>query len=256
MVLAINIGNTNLAFGLKNGGSLLSCHIPIKKCSTLPQIELALHSFFDAHSIAAQLISGCIIASVVPEKNKPVMKAVLNQLNITPVFVTPSMDFDINLSRYDCSLIGTDRLLCCMAAYTSFRSPLIVYDLGTATTANIITEDGFFLGGAILPGITTGLMALTIHTAMLPDTVPVSSVPLIGRNTNECLLTGAFYGAAGFIDNYTQRLCRELDRKASVILTGGNALKVIPFLNTEVIYYPDLLFEGLFLLYTKLGKGA
>jgi type III pantothenate kinase len=141
-----------------------------------------------------------------------------------------------------------------MKSYASYKLPFVVYDLGTATTANIVNENGYFLGGAILPGIDTGLMSLNKNTAMLPKAVPSSNIPLIGKNTNECLLSGVIYSTASFIDNYTNEINKELGNIATVIITGGNASKIIPFLKTDVIYCPDLLLEGLFLLYPKLKK--
>lgn len=253
MLLAVNIGNTNTVFGLQTATQLIFFRILTKECDTSLPIEQGITSFLKEHSILSQQITGCIISSVVPAKNPVLIKTLHKITGLWPNLVTSSMDFCINISQYDCSLIGTDRLLCCMAAYDKFKAPFIVFDLGTATTANVVNQDGFYLGGAILAGIDTGLQALTSGTALIPKAIPTAHVPLIGKNTNECLLSGALYQTAGFIDRYIDDVSEELDQKTIAVITGGNATRVMPFLKADTVYCPNLLLEGLILLDTKLN---
>ena len=253
MILAVNIGNTNLCLALEVQSQIISYRTHLRKCNTSHNAEQIVLNFLKEQGISSQEISGCIISSVVPKKNTIVIEAVQRLFSICPILVTSEMDYGIDIS-YDKALIGTDRLLCCMAAFFRYKMPVIVYDLGTATTANIVTEGGIFIGGAILPGMDTGLMALAKNTALLPKVEQAATVPLIGRNTKECLLSGASYGTAGFIDNYTDRINFSLGGKTTVIITGGNALRIIPYLKKEVIYCPNLLLEGLFSLYSKLNR--
>jgi type III pantothenate kinase len=254
MILAINIGNTNLWLGLQVESRIISSRTSTKNCNTSQDIEQIILTFLMEQGFSSQEISGCIISSVVPKKIILVTEAIRSLISINPVLITSEMDYGIDIS-YDKTLLGTDRLLCCMSAALRFGLPIIVYDLGTATTANIVTKDRIFLGGAILPGVDTGLKALVNSTAMLPSVIPATSVPLIGSDTNECLLSGAIYGTASFIDDYTDRINTELGGKVTVIITGGNAPRIMPYLKTEFDYCPNLLLEGMFLLYLKLTQG-
>lgn len=251
MLLVINIGNTNITLGLQTSTTLLTYRILTKECNTSMKIEQEIENFITKQSFLLQQISDCIISSVVPDKSPLVSDAVRKLIKTQPILVSPRMDFGVDISSYDSSLIGTDRLLCCMASYEKFKTPFIVYDLGTATTANIVNENRLFLGGAIIPGLDIGLGALAQNTALIPKVAASSYIPLIGKNTNECLLSGAIHGTAGFIDSYTDKINEELGNKVTVIITGGNAPRVIPFLKADTIYCPDLLLEGLILLYSK-----
>lgn len=251
MLLAINIGNTNITLGLQPYTQLLTCRILTEECTASLKIEQGIETFINGQGFTLQQISGCIISSVVPGKNTLVSDAVRKLIKAQPIIVSPLMDFGIDISPYDSSLIGTDRLLCCMASSVKFKMPFIVYDLGTATTANVVNENGVFLGGAIIPGFDIGLKALAQNTALIPETTASPYIPLIGTNTNECLLSGAIHGTAGFIDSYTDKVNEELGNKTTVIITGGNASRVIPFLKADAIYCPNLLLEGLLLLYSK-----
>jgi len=253
MFLAINIGNTNIALGLQTDTQLLSCRILTKECITSLQIEQGIEAFINEHNILLQQIYDCIISSVVPDKSALVFDAFRKLIKTQPILVSPKMDFGVDISLYDCCLIGSDRLLCCMASHVKYKMPFIVYDLGTATTANVVNENGIFLGGAILPGLDIWLSALTNNTALIPKVVLTPNIFLMGKDTNECLLSGSIYGTAGFIDSYTDKVNEELGNKTTVIITGGNALRVKPFLKTDTIYCADLLMEGLILLYSKLS---
>jgi type III pantothenate kinase len=182
-------------------------------------------------------ITGAIISSVNPSKTKLLETAVKELFKITPRIV------EAVTPHYN-GKVGVDRYVICRAAASKYSPPLIVFDFGTATTINVIDANGHFIGGSILAGMMTGVNALASSTALLPKIELSSNAPLIGRNTEECISSGAVFGNASLLDGMVSRI----EPNATVVVTGGNAEYVIPFCKTEVIHEPDLLLKGLVLL--------
>lgn len=243
MVLAMNIGNTNFSIGIRENERI--------KASRYPSVSFK--SKRDFIKVISQFTSkkaeGVIISSVIPELTNFLTEAIKEMYQIEPVILSNDMKMTVDLSGYDTSLIGSDRIAVCEAAAVKYKAPLIVFDFGTAVTVNVINQSNCFLGGAILPGLTMGLNALTKDTAQLPKSDLSSKAVLIGRNTKECLISGAVYGNTAMLDGMIQRIEMFLKQKTNVLITGGNALDIISVCFTKVIYEPELLLEGLFLLY-------
>jgi len=243
MILAINIGNTNVTVAFFNGITTIkrySYKQYTKQNYFLKNLENDISN--------TRQVKGIIMSSVVPDLTPMIFNSIFKVTGLKPYIVDINSRFNLDFSAYDSKLIGVDRLLCCEAALETYKSSVIIFDLGTAITVNVINDKGAFIGGAILPGLEMGLKALTEGTALLPkgDILPPTSV--IGNNTAKCLISGAIYGTAAIIDSMSLQIEKELGYKCSIIITGGNAKDILKFCNVDLIYKPNLLLEGLLLL--------
>lgn len=253
MILAVNIGNTNISLGLYINPEK-TIYTRFSKNLDIP-LNTFINEFFSKNGISVSKIKGSVLASVVPEKTQFVAKTIEDLTGIKPIEVLKTMDFHLDLSNYDCSLIGIDRLICCMASYLKYKkTPFIVFDLGTSTTANVVDKDSNFLGGAILLGVQAGIEKLRGNGALLSSIHHEAKVKLIGQNTSECFQTGAVFSTCGFIESYAKKVSRALQAETSVILTGGNTEKILPYLETDFIYDANLLIDGLILLFKNLKR--
>ncbi len=209
-------------------------------------LEVQLHS-----KIWSQL-EGSIISSVVPVKTSFISEALFQKTGKTPELIDES-NCNINISEYK-SKLGIDRVVCCASALSKYTPPILLIDLGTATTINFINSDGVFLGGAIHPGIQMCLSSLSEHTALLPQINCISKFNIIGKDTYENLISGAVIGTAGIIEGYLNRLELKLDSKPTVVITGGNAPYILEHCCFTFNYEPTLLIDGLFTLYKSLQR--
>jgi type III pantothenate kinase len=242
MLLALNVGNTNLLAGLIQNGKTASSRHPIDSIDFKKVILEITENEPE--------ITGSIISSVNPTMTSHLINAVkeIFSLNFEPVVVNPKMNMTLDLSRYGGN-VGSDRIVVCEAAFAKYSAPLIVFDFGTATTINVVDGGGRFIGGSIFPGLMTGINALANNTAQLSQIDLTPNTPLIGRNTEECIASGAIFGNAALADGMSERISELSGQTATVVITGGNSDYVIPFCRTEVIHDPNLLLEGLCMLY-------
>jgi type III pantothenate kinase len=205
----------------------------------------------DCWGLSPSSITDAIIASVNPNLTGCLQKAVTEIFSFMPKIVTAAMKMHLDLSHYDTDLLGSDRIAVCEAAIAKYKAPLIVFDFGTATTVNVVDGCKRFLGGAILPGLTMGINALSKETALLPLIELSPQSPLIGKNTQECIASGAIYGSAAMLDGIVARIEKSLGQEITVVVTGGNATYVVPACEKKFYHEPDLLVEGLYCLYQK-----
>lgn len=251
MIFLANIGNTNLSYGLFHQKIIASERFPIIDLLTQRDIENLCHSLLQKYQLSPGQIEGAVLSSVVPEKTPMLMKSVKNSFALEPLLISDNTNWSFDHLAYS-GLLGTDRLLVCQAALKKYKSPFIAIDCGTATTLNVIDQSGSFLGGIILPGVITGMQALTAKTSLLN---PVSFSPpksVIGKNTAECMLSGAAYGTAAQLEGLVMRIHKELDTDdIEIIITGGNSETIIPLCTLPLHAEPDLLLEGLALKYLE-----
>ena len=138
-----------------------------------------------------------------------------------------------------------------MRRYLLFKGPIIVIDMGTATTLDVVDRDGCYTGGVILPGVMVSLNALVGNTAQLPQINLEAPKRVIGKNTIECMQNGIMYGNAAMLDGLIDRMEAEMGEKATLVATGGMARFITPLCNHEITYIPDLLLRGLLILYRQ-----
>lgn len=238
MDLAISIGNSTLRMAT----------VCDQQISNVWQInsktEDVAGALTNILALLDEAIDRCIIASVNPGLTDMVSSVVRSVCRLEPVFATLERGFLLDYSCYE-GLLGIDRALCCEAAFQQIKPPFIVVDLGTATTLNVVDENNRFLGGLIYPGVQMGLAALANDTALLPHVQLETVIPLIGQNTKECLLAGAVYGTAMFLDKALAHLWSALGTTGTTVVTGGHAALITPRMETRHLYDQHLVLKGL-----------
>jgi len=228
MKLAVNIGNTNIAVGYYENNGLI-----VKRYS------------HDDFNFTEQNITKIEIASVVPSLTDKVFDKLKNATGVEPKILSIA-DLDIDYSAYDSALLGIDRLLVCIGAIKKYQHSLIVFDLGTAITVNVVDKNKKFLGGAILAGLDMSLKALTAGTALLPLGGLNPPDNIIGKNTLEALASGSLYGTASMIEGMSKKIAESTKQDFKIVLTGGGAKHILPFLSfCNYIYEKELLLEGM-----------
>ena len=167
----------------------------------------------------------------------------------TSLVVGPGLKTGLNIKIENPAQTGADLVVGCVSALREHKPPMIVVDMGTATTVVVLDETGALIGGSISPGVKISMDALTDRTALLPGLQLDQPKRAIGRNTIDCMRSGIMLGAACMLDGLIQRMEEELGAKTTVVVTGGIARFVIPMCKTPMIYDKDLIIKGLAALY-------
>jgi type III pantothenate kinase len=250
MLLAIDIGNSNVVLGVFDGERLrASWRIGTKASITADEYAMIMKDLFGFAGIEFKQIDGVIISSVVPPL-LPVMSEMCRKyFKLEPLVVTSETRTGITLKYDNPREIGADRIVNAAAAYKLFGGPLIIVDFGTATTFCAVTKNGEYLGGAITPGVKISAEALYQRAAKLPRVELVRPRTVIGRDTVSAMQAGILFGYAGLVDGIVERMKKELGADAVVIATGGLAELVAPETKTINEVRPDLTLQGLRLLY-------
>lgn len=253
MILTVDIGNTTIALtGLEraDGGYTVVFAEKIPSDKDRSDFDTPVERLLDGHFAR---IEGAALSSVVPELTAPVCRAVERVTGISPAVISAkdckSLTFDVP----EPEKVGFDRIADSAWA-ARYPLPAVTVDLGTATTFNVIGAGGVFLGGMIAAGLQTSLNALSERAAQLPRLAPSPPERLIGRNTAECMLSGAVIGAAAMIDGIAARVEKELGAPVSLILTGGGAELAEPFLTHPHVHEPYLLSKGLAHIYSEMTR--
>lgn len=248
MIMAVNIGNTNIRTAIGNKGEkeiIKEAVLTAKELNSEGDFKNFIEKSFGLN--IWRDIDGSIISTVVPEKTSFVTDAVIAETGKSPQRIDAQSRRKL-YAQYD-GLLGEDRVACCAGALKKYGPPFIVVDFGTATTVNVVNPEGDFIGGAILAGVRTSLLALSDNTAQLPNIEMDARIPVIGKNTRENLLSGAVIGSAFAVEGYIRRMEWEMDRKLPVIITGGHAPIVLPYCKFVNMHEPGMLLMGLFALY-------
>ena len=253
MLLAIDVGNTDTVFGVFDGHRLTAT-FRLRSDPALPEPEFArlLSGAFAGHQIPLGDIEKTVIASVVPAM-APLLSAFgRSHLSRPPVWIHPDR-IPTMPNRCDSPAeVGADRIVNALAAYRKYRTGLIVIDFGTATTFDVVSEEGEFLGGAICPGIGIAAEALIGKTAKLPRVELKVPKAVIGKNTTEAIQSGLMFGYGGLVDGMVKRIGQELGKPPRVIATGGLAPLMEGVSETIDTVAPDLTLEGLRILGEEL----
>lgn len=253
MVLAIDIGNTNIVLGEWERSRLgFVSRIETDKNMTDDSYAVRLKNIFEIYGVRTEKIEGAIISSVVPQVTGAVASAVTRLTGKKPLVVGPGLKTGLNIRIDDPGELGSDIVVDAVAALSKYPKPIIFFDMGTATTVGLIDSDGCFLGGAIMPGVRTSFDALSEHASLLPHIGLEAPRSVIGKSTSECMKSGAVYGTACMLDGMVARLEEALGQgKATVVATGGNSKDIVPYCRCGIVYDGDLLLEGLILIYRR-----
>ncbi len=252
MILAIDIGNTNIVVGVIEDEKIcFSERISTDISRTELEYVVSLKTILEIYNIPLENISGSIIASVVPPLTNVVKAAVEKLLNLTPVIVGPGVKNGLNIMMENPSSVGADLIVNAVAAIKDYGAPVIIIDMGTATTISVVDEKKRYIGGMIMPGIRISLSALSSRTSQLPRISIEAPKKLIGTNTVECMKSGIVYGQAASMDGMIERIREELGMDAAAVITGGLGGSIAPHCRSGVFYDNNLTLKGLGLIYKK-----
>ena len=250
MILAIDIGNSNIVIGGLEGDEIcFEARLRTEATKTSDQYCVDLKILMDVYGVKAEQLEGAIIASVVPQVLNSFQTAVKKLTGKGALVVGPGLKTGLNILLENPSQTGADLVVGCVAALREHKPPMIVVDMGTATTMVALDRNGALIGGCICPGVKISMDALTERTALLPGLQLDQPKKAIGRNTIDCMRSGIMMGAACMLDGMVQRMEEELGAKATVVVTGGIAKFIVPMCRTPMIYDKDLLLKGLAALY-------
>ena len=250
MILAIDIGNSNIVIGgVENDTIVFEARLRTETTKTSDQYCVDLKILLDVYKVDIQKIEGSIIASVVPQVLNSMQTAVKKLIGRQSLVVGPGLKTGLNIRLENPNQTGADLVVGCVAALKEHKPPMIVVDMGTATTMVVLDETGALIGGSISPGIKISMDALTERTALLPGLQLDQPKKAIGRNTIDCMRSGIMMGSACMLDGMIDRMEEELGQKTTVVATGGIAKFVLPLCKKEIIYDKDLLLKGLAALY-------
>lgn len=250
MILTIDVGNTNIVLGVFDGDKLThTSRISSNRNCTSDEFAVILKAMFDIYGFDTHSFDGSIISSVVPQITQTLVKSIELVLKKTPLVVGPGMKTGLNIKIDDPAQLGSDFIVDSVAAIAKYPKPIIVIDMGTATTLSVINERNEFIGGAILPGVRISLDALSQKTAQLPSIAFLPPKRVIGRNTVDCMQSGIVLGNASMLDGMIDRFEQELGKKCSLVATGGLAPVIASHANHNIEIDDDLLLDGLRILY-------
>lgn len=261
MLLAIDIGNTNVTLGvfkLQPGQSSQKLvkiwRLSTNKNMTDDEYGIKILNLLYYSSIDANQIKGIGIANVVPSLNPAFIEMSKKYFNKTPIFVDSS---SLNSKKilYDNPVeIGADRIANAVAAFDMFGGPAIIIDFGTATTFDCIDKKGSYLGGVIAPGPAISSEALAKRTAKLPRVEICKPDKVIGKSTIKGIQSGLYYGYAGLIKEILFRIKLEMEDKVKIIATGGLANLIVPEIRGVSKVVPELTLEGIKIIWGKFSK--
>ena len=252
MILAVDIGNSNIVIGGMKGQQIFfEARLRTDATKTSDEYCIDLKMILEVNEVSPAAIEGAIISSVVPQVLNSIKTAIKKLIRKEPLVVGPGLETGLKIKIDDPSQTGADLVVGCVAALREHKPPMIVIDMGTATTIIALDADGAFIGGAIAPGVKISMDALTGRTALLPGLQLDQPRKAIGSNTIDCMRSGIMLGSACMLDGMVQRMEEELGARATVVVTGGIARFVIPMCRTPMIYDKDLLLKGLAALYRE-----
>ncbi|MBD5473250.1 MAG: type III pantothenate kinase [Lachnospiraceae bacterium] len=257
MILAIDIGNTNIVIGCTKKEKV---HFVERVSTNISKTELEyvveFKTLFDLYHINVEEITGCIISSVVPPLNNIVSTAMEKLLHTSPLIVGPGIKTGLNILMDNPGQVGSDLIVNAVAGLKYYGAPIIMIDMGTATTISVVDKNKNYIGGMILPGVKVSLESLVNRTSQLPRISLEAPKKIIGTNTIDCMKSGIIMGQAACMDGMIERIWEELGYQASVVATGGLAGCIVPYCKKEIICDNELTLKGLDIIYRKNAESA
>ena len=252
MILTIDVGNSNIVLGGVEGDEIrFEARLRTDATKTSDEYCIDLKMILEVYGVTKQDIEGSIIASVVPQVLNSMQTAVKKLTGKAALVVGPGLKTGLNIQIENPAQTGADLVVGCVSALREHKAPMIIVDMGTATTMIVLDKNSAMVGGCIMPGVKISMDALTDRTALLPGLQLDQPKKAIGRNTIDCMRSGIMMGAACMIDGMIERMEAELGYETTVIATGGIAKFVLPMCKKKIIYDKDLLVKGLATLYRE-----
>lgn len=253
MLLAIDIGNTNIVLGVFRGRKLIHhWKIQTESEKTSDEYGVTMLNLFSLSGPEKTEIKAVIISSVVPPLT-PIFEDLSKSLfKVKPVIVGPGLKTGMAILYENPLEVGADRVVAAVGAYEKHGGPCIVVDFGTATTFDAVSSKGEYLGGAIAPGIQISAEALYLKTAKLPRIEIKKPKEAIGRTTVTSMQSGLYFGYVGLVSKIIEEIKRELGEDTTVISTGGFGAQISHEISSIDIHEPDLVLEGLQVLHQRI----
>ena len=252
MILAIDIGNTNIVLGCFDDDKIiLRERLSTNHTATLLEYAATLKTAFEMYDIDPKEIKGAIISSVVPAVTNTVKAAIEKFIGTQVLVIGPGIKTGLSIVIDNPSQLGSDLVVDAVAGLNEYSAPMIIIDMGTATTVSVINSKKEYIGGMIVPGLAISHDALISRTSQLSKIALEKPKKVIGSNTVDCIKSGLLYGNAGMLDGLIERINETLDEKCTVVATGGLSTVVAPLCKNEIIVDEDLLLKGLMVIYNK-----
>jgi type III pantothenate kinase len=251
MLLVVDIGNTHVSIGVYSQRELVgSCRISSNTTRTEDETWFILHSLFESQGLSFDDITGGAISSVVPNQTPVFEQLCIRKLDIKPVVVSSEIKTNMKILYRDPASVGPDRICNAIAGFTKFGGPLIIVDFGTATTFDVVSEQGEYLGGIIAPGLESSSYVLHQHAARLPKVELKFPKSVIGKTTEESMQAGIMFGTVDLVRGLIVRINDELQVSARLIITGGIGSRISgKFQDWNPEVEPNLTLEGLRILH-------
>ncbi|MDD3164987.1 MAG: type III pantothenate kinase [Oscillospiraceae bacterium] len=251
MLLAIDIGNSNIVLGGIDGADILfEARLSTDHIKTSDEYAVEIRNLLILNEIDIAGIQDSIISSVVPPVFNAVSTAVVKLTRKQPIVICPGCKTGLNILMDNPSTVGSDLIVDAVAAFHDYPTPLVVIDMGTATTISVVGKGNTYLGGCIMPGVRVSLGALSSTAAQLPGINLAKPQKVIGKNTVDCMRSGIMYGHAAMIDGMVERIEDALGQPLqSVVATGGIAPFIVPLCHRDILIDKNLLLKGLSIIY-------
>lgn len=256
MILAIDIGNTNIVLGCLNSEEdiMFVERLSTDRTKTVLEYTISIKNVLEIYNIHPENLEGSVISSVVPQVTNMIRESVQKVTGRDPVVVGPGVKNGLHIKMDNPAQVGSDLIVDAVAGIHKYKAPLIIIDMGTATTICVVDREQNYIGGMILPGVRGSLDSLVSRASQLSNISLEAPKRLIGKNTIECMQSGIIHGNAACLDGMIDRIEDELGEKATVLATGGIAGVIIPHCRHEIILDDALLLKGLLLIYMKNRK--
>jgi type III pantothenate kinase len=255
MLLAIDVGNSNIVIGCIDNGEISHVFRMVTDLSkTEYEYAVSIKSILEFEGIRGDGFDGAIISSVVPPLVNVLKIAVKNLTGHNAVVVGAGVKTGLNILIDNPAQMGSDLVADAVAAIATYKLPIIIFDMGTATTISAIDQNGNHRGGALFPGVGLSMNALSSGTSQLPKVPIEPPEKVINGNTIDAMKSGAIFGTASMVDGMIDRIEEEMGHKCTVVATGGLSGRIIPYCRHEITHDPDLLLRGLGIIYDKNKK--
>ncbi len=252
MILAVDIGNTNIVIGCVEGKNIkFTERLSTNHKATELEYAILFKNVLEIYSISLEDISGGIISSVVPSITK-VIKSAMEKLTPENILVIgPGIKTGLSILTDNPAQVGSDLVVDAVACINEYPLPAMIFDLGTATTISVVDKNKNYLGTVIIPGMEVSLNSLVGGTSQLPKISLDPPKNVIGKNTVESMKSGILYSTSSIIDGMIEKIEEEYGEKMTVIATGGLAETVVPLCKRDIILDDELLLKGLAIIYEK-----
>ena len=255
MILAIDIGNTNIVLGcIDQDRCVFVERLSTVRTKTELEYAIDIKNVLDIYHIRRNELEGGIISSVVPQITTIVKMAVEKILKREALVVGAGIRTGLNIRIDNPAQLGSDLVVDSVAGIAEYPVPLLIFDMGTANTVCVIDRNKNYIGGMIYPGIGVSLDSLTAHASQLGGISLEAPEHIVGKNTAECMKSGVLYSSAAAIDGIVDRPEEELGSDVTVVATGGLAKKIVPYCRRKIILDDNLLLKGLAIIYRKNRK--